>query len=1405
MKRRFTILTAALALLAIFAIPMGMKAAEGDVHDMNITQSTNLNNNASIPSIEIDAQSYSVKTVTINWRYNKAIENPVTIEVIVGDESWGTQTITGNTTADAVFEGESTIGAITINFTNNTGSGTGHGTFYVNSVKLTEGEGGGPAPTTYTVTYHANVTGIDDIEETYNEGATVTIAANTFTNAGYTFSEWNTQADGDGDPYEAGDVIENIQNDIELYAQWEQSSEMTLTFPLNSNPGGWPTTQSTTLTEYTYDLDGVDYTFALQNVKCGNGYLMVYSVGAVGLPAIEGYKLTKVVASNSGGCSTAVIVGISSSASQANYIAGGAAQTWSTQGSQYTYNLTSTDANTMYYMYVTNKNAQVTSVALTYEAVDVNAPSITASDVNITYNATSGSIAYTIENEPTPVGTLTASTTANWLTLGTVTAEAVPFTCTANDSLVSRSATVTLAYAYDNSTVTKNIIVTQGIDETLGTADNPFTVAQARAFIDGLNGGTSTEKYVSGIISQIDSYNSNYSSITYWISDDGTTTDQLEVYSGKGINGANFSSISDVELTAEVVVKGNLKKYNTTYEFDKNNELVVYNAPQHDVEAPTFSPVAGTYAEAQSVTISCATEGADIYYTLDGTDPDMNSEMYENTITVSETTTIKAVAYDGNDTPSNIATATYHINSQANPYTVTQALAFAEYQYPANGIYVHGIVSTAPESLSNGTLTYYISADGEATNQLEVYKGKDLNNESFTAVDDIQVGDIVTVYGNVIIYGTTNPVKEFAQGNYLVSFERPEPVLESYDLTVSPLNDHINAIYVFDAENQNDPLIEEGQAGTVQVLEGTDIIVSPDVEEGYVLASLTVLDSEGTSVQPEDHMSDGGYYSFTMPSGPVTISATAVEAPTPVTYNLASSIVSGKTYIISNGVDRAMGAQSGNIRSAAAVSIDDNNVATVTSADVYEFVITGSAEDGYTIYDVKDEGYLYASSSSSNVIGTRDENSDANSVWTIDFEESAVTISANGINTRNHIRYNYNNGNDRFSCYASSSSLQDPLYLFVKDETPITETYDLPIDGYTAENNGWNLIASPVATTPDQVENMTSNTYDLYYYDSNQENEWVNYKQDENNFNPGFELVPGKGYLYANSSEVTLKFSGDLYNGDGVITLENAGFNLVGNPYTVSATVDREFYVMVQTEEGSKIMLADDNTVTKMQGIFVEAEEEGETVMFTPASKNNANNGQDAAMVMNIIQNRGSLLDRAIIRFGEGRSMSKFQLFENGSKLYIPQNGKDYAVVSASEMGEMPVSFKANENGQYTLTVNAEGVEMNYLHLIDNMTGADIDLLQTPSYSFKANTTDYESRFRLVFSANNDSEDNFAYFNGSEWVVNGNGTLQVIDVMGRILSSQNVDGSANVNAAPGVYMIRLINGENVKTQKVVVR
>ena len=65
----------------------------------------------------------------------------------------------------------------------------------------------------------------------------------------------------------------------------------------------------------------------------------------------------------------------------------------------------------------------------------------------------------------------------------------------------------------------------------------------------------------------------------------------------------------------------------------------------------------------------------------------------------------------------------------------------------------------------------------------------------------------------------------------------------------------------------------------------------------------------------------------------------------------------------------------------------------------------------------------------------------------------------------------------------------------------------------------------------------------------------------------------------------------------------------------------------------------------------------------------------------------------------------------------------------------MPLNFKAARNGEYTLSFKVENVDLEYLHLIDNLAGNDIDLLVTPTYTFEAKTSDYASRFRLVFSA----------------------------------------------------------------------
>lgn len=94
---------------------------------------------------------------------------------------------------------------------------------------------------------------------------------------------------------------------------------------------------------------------------------------------------------------------------------------------------------------------------------------------------------------------------------------------------------------------------------------------------------------------------------------------------------------------------------------DSEETTATYTITLPTVDTPTFTPAAGEYVGKQNVTIACATDGATIYYTTDGSEPTAESAVYNAPITVSESMTIKAIAVKQYYINSSVAEAAYTI------------------------------------------------------------------------------------------------------------------------------------------------------------------------------------------------------------------------------------------------------------------------------------------------------------------------------------------------------------------------------------------------------------------------------------------------------------------------------------------------------------------------------------------------------------------------------------------------------------------------------------------------------------------------------------------------------------------------------------------------------------------------
>lgn len=387
-----------------------------------------------------------------------------------------------------------------------------------------------------------------------------------------------------------------------------------------------------------------------------------------------------------------------------------------------------------------------------------------------------------------------------------------------------------------------------------------------------------------------------------------------------------------------------------------------------------------------------------------------------------------------------------------------------------------------------------------------------------------------------------------------------------------------------------------------------------------------------------------------------------------------------------------------------------------------------------------------------------------------------------------------------------------------------------------APKDHWYTISSPVHTgSNDYVTigaettvNLTASSYDMFAYDESSHT-WLNQKAHgalgDDDYSAGFDIMTaGQGYMYRNSGN-ELSFVGNANVGDVTIELSYTsdldmtnmrGFNLIGNPYTHSIAKGSSKAIdntnlstgcYVPSNSGTWTLITDGNEIKPNQGVLVEtsaavANFQIKDINYTGSKYNNDN--------LQFIVENAEYSDAAYAWFDKGIGLTKINhRNDRAPMIYIPQDGHNYAIAIMSDDTKVfGLNFKAATMGQYTLSYKATG-EYNYIHVIDRLTGEDVDMLLDDKYTFVATPNDQENRFIVMlgympdYSEGND--DVFAYQSGNEVLVSGTGGLQVFDVTGRQVMTTTINGAESINVpAKGVYILRLV-GNEIKTQKIVVR
>lgn len=784
------------------------------------------------------------------------------------------------------------------------------------------------------------------------------------------------------------------------------------------------------------------------------------------------------------------------------------------------------------------------------------------------------------------------------------------------------------------------------------------------------------------------------------------------------------------------------------------------------VSLPKFSPAGGDYITTQNVTITCETEDAKIYYTIDGKTPTDTSLIYSSPIEISKSTTIKAFAKKEGMQNSGIVTVKYNI---IEPVTVsfydngnivetrTLAKGYAIGELPQqntpNGFMfngwtdkdISGSVDVTPKMMTSASVV------DEDINLYAVYSVSG-DNCTETEVSSLKQSDVAVI-------AVCRDGKYYAMSQ--IKGDSGQPMAMEINVSngkiTSAVSDDMKWNVAYDK-------------GNMKIYPNAD-------EENWLYCT---SGSGNNSVRIGDN-TDNNIFEMK------TIEIDDVVYPDYL-YNVATSRFVGVYY-------------------------DDE------SYDWRAYKLTTS---GAFPTNIKNQSYHFFKSEGGSIYCT---NIDVPQSQTIVVDTTWENVSVvNKIIVEKDVVLTIKGA---IACTNPENLIIKDGAQLIHNNNGVNAVIEKEIEGYGSTNEGWYTISSPLVgnTYIYDVEGLMTNEYDMYRYDE-PTSLWYNAKETSNNFE---DMQAGRGYLYANKYDVTLSFTGELNNNsvDYFLTKTDgntlSGFHLIGNPFAhniykgKNAAIDNDnlvkgYYVLSDSGIwGAKI--SDDTPIVPCQSILVKTTKEG-NISINKTNALPSNNETEDVITISVSDDYYEDVTHVIFNDEDGLEKINHRNIDV-PMIYIPMNEVNYAVAAINnDATEIPLFFKAKLMGEYTIRINKESVDLEHVYLVDNFTGEVTNML-LEEYSFMATSNDNPERFVIkLYDINSVDENqdsrNFVYVNDSELIVNnikGSAVVCVYDVVGRIIANlESYHETSKIISTdsfkPGIYIVKVIDDNGVKIQKI---